>query len=52
MMAILGVSCEGRNSKYLGLPVFVGKSTAKTFAYIKDRIWKTIQGWKNADENG
>jgi hypothetical protein len=24
-MKILGITCEGRNSKYLGLPVYVGK---------------------------
>lgn len=46
MMAALGVSCEGWNGKYLGLPVYVGKSRSKTFAYLKDRIWKAIQGWK------
>jgi hypothetical protein len=26
MMSMLGVRCEGRNGKYLGLPVYVGKS--------------------------
>jgi hypothetical protein len=46
MMSALGVTCEGRNGKYLGLPVYVGRSRAKTFAYLKDRIWKAIQGWK------
>jgi hypothetical protein len=32
MMSMIGVSCEGRNGKYLGLPVYVGKSRSKTFA--------------------
>lgn len=33
--------------KYLGLPVHVGRSKLRgTFAYLKDRIWKRIQGWK------
>lgn len=32
--------------KYLGLPVFVGQSKKNVFAYLKDRIWKRIQGWK------
>jgi hypothetical protein len=32
--------------KYLGLPAYVGRSRAKTFAYLKDRILKAIQGWK------
>jgi hypothetical protein len=30
----------------LGLPVYVGKSRSKTFAYLKDIIRKAIQGWK------
>jgi hypothetical protein len=46
MKATLGVSCEGRNGKYLGLPIYVGKSRSRTFAYLKDKIWKIIQGWK------
>ena len=46
MMTILGLTTEGRNGKYLGLPVYVGKSRARTFAYLKDRIWQKIQGWK------
>lgn len=33
------------NEKYLGLPVHVGKSKTGAFAYLKDRIWKCIQGW-------
>lgn len=46
MMAILGVTVEDRNGKYFGLPVYVGRSRKQTFAYIKDRIWSKIQGWK------
>jgi hypothetical protein len=34
------------NDKYLGLLVYMGRSKAQTFAYLKDRIWKKIQGWK------
>jgi hypothetical protein len=34
------------NEKYLGLPVYVGRNRAKIFAYLKDKIWKLIQGWK------
>jgi hypothetical protein len=26
--------------------VYVGRSRSQTFAYLKDRIWKKIQGWK------
>ena len=46
MMTILGITTEGRNGKYLGLPIYVGKSKTKTFSYLKDRIWKKTQGWK------
>lgn len=33
------------SEKYLGLPVHVGKSKTGSFAYLKDRIWKRMQGW-------
>jgi hypothetical protein len=46
MLSILNISTEGRNEKYLGLPVYMGRSRSKTFAYLKDRVWKIIQGWK------
>ena len=31
---------------YLGLPSFMGRSKMQSFAYIKERIWSKIQGWK------
>jgi hypothetical protein len=34
------------NKKYLGLPVHVGQSKIEAFAYLKDRVRKRIQGWK------
>jgi hypothetical protein len=40
------VSHEARSDKYLGLPVYMGRSKAKMFTYLKDRVWKCIQGWK------
>jgi hypothetical protein len=43
---ILDVEKETMNEKYLGLPVFVGNSRTKVFSYLKDRVWKRIQGWK------
>jgi hypothetical protein len=45
MMNQLGLSRETRNERYLGLPVYVGKSKAKVFGYLKDRMWQKIQGW-------
>lgn len=46
LMTALELSVEARNEKYLGLPVYMGKSKEKTFAYLKDRVWKKLQGWK------
>ena len=42
--ALLQISKETLNERYLGLPAQVGKSKIETFAYIKDRIWQRIQG--------
>jgi hypothetical protein len=35
-----------RIDTYLGLPSFVGKSTIKSFGFIKDRVLKKINNWK------
>lgn len=43
---LLQVTKETMNEKYLGLPAHVGRSKGATFAYLKDRIWAGIQGWK------
>jgi hypothetical protein len=45
MMTKFGLSRESWSEKYLGLPVYVGQSKMKVFEYLKDRIWKRIQGW-------
>jgi hypothetical protein len=43
---ILNITRETMNKKYLGLPVHVGQSKIEAFAYLKDRVRKRIQGWK------
>jgi hypothetical protein len=43
--AILNVANETLNEKYLGMPSDVGRSKSGVFKYLKDRIWKKIQGW-------
>ena len=46
VMQELRITKETMNERYLGLPVHVGRSRSLVFAYLKDRIWKRIQGWK------
>ncbi|KAL6878487.1 hypothetical protein ACP4OV_012657 [Aristida adscensionis] len=42
---IMAINREIDNERYLGLRVHVGQPVVKTFAYLKDIIWKRIQGW-------
>jgi hypothetical protein len=46
VLSTLNISTEARNEKYLGLPIYMGQSRTKTFAYLKGQVWKRIQGWK------
>ena len=53
---LLGVPSIRQYEKYLGLPTFVGKAKKQNFVYIKEWIWKKLQGWKEkllsqADKN-
>ena len=32
--------------KYLGLSSLVGKGKKASFNYIKERVWKKLQGWE------
>ena len=32
--------------KYLGLPFFVGRGKKASFNYIKERVWRKLQGWE------
>ena len=43
---VLGVKEVEKQEKYLGLPTIIGRSKKVTFACIKERIWKKLQGWK------
>ena len=43
---LLGVKEVERFESYLSLPTLVGRSKYQTFLYIKDGVWKKIQGWK------
>jgi hypothetical protein len=46
VMQELHIQKETMSEKYLRLPVYIGKSRTNTFAYLKERIWQRIQGWK------
>ncbi|KAL8135927.1 hypothetical protein AgCh_010516 [Apium graveolens] len=46
---ILGVHNELKDSSYLGLPSLIGRSRKKVFSFVKERVWKRIQGWTNSN---
>jgi hypothetical protein len=41
-MEQLNILREGFSGKYLGLPVYIGKSKAKAFQYLKEKVWKIL----------
>lgn len=41
----LNVHNEALSAKYLGMPTDVGSSVNGAFSYLKDRVWKKVQGW-------
>ena len=43
---MLDVSEVQRFEAYLGLPTLVGRRKYHTFSFLKDRVWKKLQGWK------
>jgi ribonuclease HI len=46
VLTTFGVDHTANNEKYLGLPIYIGKSKKRTFEYIKQRIWTRIRGWQ------
>lgn len=51
---ILEVNNDLKDSKYLGLPSFVGRSKKAVFSFIKERVWRRVQDWshKNLSKAG
>jgi hypothetical protein len=33
-------------SKYLGMPIYIGRSKNQTFQFLQDKVWKKLKGWK------
>ena len=44
ILRVLGVQEVNQFDSYLGLPTFVGRTKYHMFSYLKDRIWKKLQG--------
>ena len=42
----LGVQEIMQYERYFGLPSFVGKGKKVSFNYIKERLWRKLQGWE------
>ena len=42
----LGMSEMGEENKYLGLPLFLGRSKKDVLELIKKKVWNKVNGWK------
>ncbi|KAH9678676.1 reverse transcriptase domain-containing protein [Citrus sinensis] len=42
--SLLGVQGTDDHGTYLGLPSYIGKSKSAVLSYIRDRVWKRLQG--------
>ena len=43
---MLGGMKEVKQSKYLGLPMVIGRTKKQVFSYIKERVIKRLSNWK------
>jgi hypothetical protein len=41
---LMNVHNESLSEKYLGMPSDVGSSVIRAFKFMKDRVWKRVQG--------
>jgi len=47
ILSFSGLSETYGIESYLGLPCFVGRSRNQAFQFIKEKIWKKLNNWKN-----
>lgn len=45
---ILGLVDGSSYDKYLGLPTMVGKNRRNTFNFLREKVWKRVNGWKES----
>lgn len=45
---ILGIPWVSHHDLYLGLPIELGRNRTDSLAYVKDRLQKKVEGWKEA----
>ena len=43
---ILGVHEIHHYEIYLGLPFLTGRGKKESFNYLKERVWRKLQGWE------
>lgn len=46
LVALLSVVVVPVHEKYLDLPTYVGRNKTETYQFIKDRLYKKLQGWQ------
>lgn len=44
---LLGVQKCVNHGKYLGAPSLIGRNRMEVFAYVRDRAWKRLHGWRS-----
>lgn len=43
----MGLQEISQYEKYLGLPSLVGKNKKESFNFIKEKVWRKLQGWES-----
>jgi hypothetical protein len=47
ILSLSGLAESHGIESYLGLPCFVGKSRSRAFQFIKEKVWKKLNSWRN-----